>query len=66
MRFYDELLYSILMFNKSSIKERWDNFRTFIDYLDLDRDRIHLILPLLVKYCFLKYEKILLKKNIQL
>lgn len=45
-------MYSILMFRDSTVKERWDNFKTFIDYLDLERERIHLILPLLVGYLF--------------
>ncbi|CAJ0577115.1 unnamed protein product, partial [Mesorhabditis spiculigera] len=46
-RLYDEILKSILMYKDFTIDQRFDHFRAFIDHVDLERERHHLILPLL-------------------
>lgn len=47
IRFFDDLLYSILMFKRYRYDERFDVFSKFVDVIDPDRTRPHLAFPIL-------------------
>ncbi|CAJ0923859.1 unnamed protein product, partial [Mesorhabditis belari] len=44
---YDELLKNVLTFKEFSLETRFEYFSSLIDFVDLERTRPHLILPLL-------------------
>uniref|UniRef100_A0A7E4UN13 PPR_long domain-containing protein n=1 Tax=Panagrellus redivivus TaxID=6233 RepID=A0A7E4UN13_PANRE len=48
-RFYDHLLFAVLTFKNYRYDERFDNFAKFVELIDPERVRPHLILPILAR-----------------
>ncbi|CAI5451168.1 unnamed protein product [Caenorhabditis angaria] len=47
IRMYDDLVYSACLLKDMKLDERLEYFRTFVDEIDISRERIHMTLPLL-------------------
>uniref|UniRef100_A0A1I7T3M3 Protein kinase domain-containing protein n=1 Tax=Caenorhabditis tropicalis TaxID=1561998 RepID=A0A1I7T3M3_9PELO len=47
IRMYDDLLYATLMLKDMDLENRLEYFRSFVDEIDIRRERIHITLPLM-------------------
>uniref|UniRef100_A0A8R1I5S4 Uncharacterized protein n=1 Tax=Caenorhabditis japonica TaxID=281687 RepID=A0A8R1I5S4_CAEJA len=57
IRMYDSLLYSTLMLKDMDLDLRLQYFRSFVDEIDMKRERIHITLPLLLRLEKTKLQK---------
>ncbi|CAI2355403.1 unnamed protein product [Caenorhabditis sp. 36 PRJEB53466] len=48
IRMYDDLLYATLMLKEMDVDDRMLYFRSFVDEIDMKRERIHITLPLIM------------------
>lgn len=51
-RFCDFVLFSIFTYRDMTVEQKFEYFKQLVDIIDPFRKRVHIILPLLVRYFF--------------